>query len=98
MRKVSRVNISSVVMPWLVLLRPHSSPAATMQPLTSTITTSVVVFRVSSVPPLAAKAMPAKAPPAIAGSALAATVEERDTRGRDLGQDRNVGDCRDPLP
>src|SRR5215203_2736861 len=96
-RKASIVNSSSVVTPWLVLLRPNMTAAATMQPLTRTITTSVMVVRVSSVPPWPPNAMPARAPPTISGSASAAAVEERDTRGRDLGQERHRGQCRHAL-
>ena len=89
MRNASSANRSSVVMPWIAPARPQRNAAAITQPLARTIRIPVTDVRVSSVPPSAPKATPTRAAPSISGTALAATLEERDTRGRDLGQERN---------
>src|SRR5215207_822956 len=84
-------------MPWIVPERPQRKAAAITAPLARTSKTPVTDVRVSSVPPSAPKATPTRAAPSISGTALAATLEERDTRGRDLGQERNPGQRRHSL-
>src|SRR3712207_1853192 len=96
-RNANSVNSSSVVTPWLVLLRPQRNAAASTRPAAITIAISVTVVRGSSVPPSAPKAMPVRAAPRISGSALAAAAEERNTRGRDLRHERHPGERRHPL-
>src|SRR3954447_23881953 len=68
--------------------------AATIAPPRITSSTSTIVVRDSSLPPAAPKATPARAAPIATSATRGAWA--RDTRGRDLGQQREAPQRGDP--